>query len=95
MDIRGPRSHRLAEQSVEQANDRRVVLLLKQVAGLRQGFGQPRQVDFLVKALDHRLRGILAWAVALGQALGKVGVAHATQRPGTAHSPAGLSHGGQ
>ncbi|MCY1421785.1 hypothetical protein D9M71_374490 [compost metagenome] len=95
VDVRGPGPHRLAEQGIEQADDRRVVLLLQQVARLRQGFSQLRQVDFLVQALNNRLRGILARAIATGQALGEVGIADTAQVPGTAHHTAGLGHGGQ
>ncbi len=56
MDIRGVLGNRLAEDRVDQTNDRRVVLLLQQVLGFLDLVGQAGQVEVVAQPLDHQHR---------------------------------------
>ena len=57
MDVRGVLFDRLAEDGVDQTDDRRVVFLLQQVFGFLHLFGQAGQVHVGTQALDHLHRG--------------------------------------
>ena len=56
MHIRCILADRFREKRIDEADDRRVVLLLQQVADFGHGFGQARQVHVVAEILDHLLR---------------------------------------
>ena len=66
--IRRVFAHRLAEQCVDQSNDRRIALLLQQIGGLRHLIHQAEQVQFFVQPLGDLLGRALAFAVGRRQA---------------------------
>ena len=55
VDVRGVLADRLAEDRVDQANDRRVVLLLHQVLGFRDLVGQRGEVQAAAEVLGERM----------------------------------------
>ena len=61
VDVRGVLADRLAEDRVDQANDRRVVLLLHQVLGFRDLVGQRGEVQAAAEVLGelHGRRGVV------------------------------------
>ena len=71
MDVRSLCAHRFAEQRVDQADHRRIALLLEQVGGLRYLLGEAEQIQFIVQPLRDLLRGALAFAIGGGQTRGK------------------------
>ncbi|MNX84733.1 hypothetical protein D3C86_1165440 [compost metagenome] len=68
--IRGMLTHRFTEQRVDQANDRRVALLLQQVGGLRDLIDQAEQVQFFVQSLGNLLHRTVPLAIGRRQARG-------------------------
>ena len=69
VDVRGVLFDRLAEDGVDQADDRRVVFLLQQVFGFLHLFGQAGQVHVRTQALDHLHGGGRVVLVGVAQGL--------------------------
>ena len=63
MHVRGVLAHGLAEQRIDQTDDRRIALLLQQIGGLRHLVHQAEQVQLFVQPLGNLLGGALAFAV--------------------------------
>ena len=86
---------RLRQQRVDQADDRGVVLLFQQVADLRHGFRQARQVHVLAQVFDHlfRLGGVPG--VDLPEQAFKFTVRDGAQGEATPGKPPNLGQGRQ
>ena len=67
VDVGGVLAHRLREQRVDQADDRRIVLALEQVGLLGQVLRQVRQIGGVLEAELHRI--VAAALVGLAQQL--------------------------
>ncbi|MOA26173.1 hypothetical protein D3C78_1469470 [compost metagenome] len=95
MHVRRVFADGLAEQGIDQPDDRRIALLLQQVGGLRHLVGQAEQVQFLVQALGDLFGGALALAIDAGQARGeRRRLQHQDRQISTAQT-LHFGHGGQ
>ena len=78
VDVGGVFLHRLGEDRVDEADDRRVVLALEEIGLLRQHLRQVRKVGGLIETLD-RLHGLGAALVGLAQELIEHRLRHALE----------------
>ena len=69
--IRGLFAYGFAEQRIDQANDRRIALLLQQVSGLRHLIHQTEQVQVVIQPLSDLFCRALTFAVRRRQSFGK------------------------
>ncbi|MNP16473.1 hypothetical protein D3C76_1088660 [compost metagenome] len=69
MDVRGVLLDRLAEDGVDQADDRRVVLLFQQVLGFRDLLGQGGEIQAAAQILGQLHGGGRIMLVSLGEGL--------------------------
>ncbi|MNG05738.1 hypothetical protein D3C84_889480 [compost metagenome] len=70
--IRSLLTHRFTEQRVDQADDRRIALLLQQVGGLRHLIHQAQQIQLFVQPLSDLFGSALAFAVGRRQSRRKL-----------------------
>ena len=95
MDVGGAGLDRLAQDGVDQADDRCIVFLLQQIAGFGGEFGQAGQVEFGAKPLGHLPHFGGVALVGQGQFLLEGFRLQPVQRQHAAGEALGFLHGGQ